>query len=177
MFKFFLSLLFLAGMLFAAAADELKGKVVKVVDGDTLHINITGGKKKQRLRFQGIDAPETEQQHGKKSARFLADLLLNKEVTIKTDPKRQYDQYDRMLGKVYINGKDVELIMLSEGMAWHYKYHNKEKLYAEAEQSARVAKKGLWKDPNPIQPYEFRKQQKKNSSKKRKNGKIPNSKE
>ncbi len=168
MFKFFLSLLFLAGMLFAADADELKGKVVKVVDGDTLHINITGGPKKQRLRFQGIDAPEIEQQHGKKSARFLADLLLKKEVTIKTAPKRQYDQYDRMLGKVYINGKDVELIMLSEGMAWHYKYYNKEKQYADAEQSARAAKKGLWKDPNPIQPYEFRKQQKKNSSQKRK---------
>ena len=131
MLKFFLTLLILAGTLLPSVADELKGKVVKVVDGDTLHINITGGKKKQRLRFQGIDAPEIEQQHGKKSARFLADLLLKKEVTIKTDPKRQYDQYDRMLGKVYINGKDVELIMLSEGMAWHYKYYNKEKQYSK----------------------------------------------
>ena len=167
MFKFFLSLLILAGTLLPSVADELKGKVVKVVDGDTLHINITGGKKKQRLRFQGIDAPETAQPHGKKSAAFLADLLLKKEVTIKTDPKRQYDQYGRMLGKVYIDGKDVELIMLSEGMAWHYKYHNKEKQYADAEQSARAAKKGLWKDPNPVQPYEFRKQQKNKQFKKK----------
>ena len=168
MLKFFLSLLILAVTLSGAFAEEFKARVIKVTDGDTLRIDIIGGKKNQRLRFQAIDAPEINQAYGKQSAKFLADLVKNKVVTIKVDPKRKYDHYDRMLGKVFVDNKDVELIMIAEGMAWHYKYHNKEKHYADAELAARAAKKGLWKDPNPIQPYEFRKQQKKSSSGKRK---------
>ena len=51
--------------------------------------------------------------------------------------------------------------MVKDGFAWHYKYYDSTPAYAEAEKEARAAKRGLWNDPNPIQPYEFRKKKRK----------------
>ena len=47
--------------------------------------------------------------------------------------------------------------MLKAGFAWHYKYYDKTPAYAKAEAEARAAKRGLWQDKNPIEPYEYRK--------------------
>ena len=63
---------------------------------------------------------------------------------------------------IVVNDEKVSrnhLQMVKDGFAWHYKYYDSTPAYAEAEKEARAAKRGLWQDPNPIQPYEFRKKQ------------------
>ncbi|MFM8635517.1 MAG: thermonuclease family protein [Planctomycetia bacterium] len=63
----------------------------------------------------------------------------------------------RTIGHVIVNGRDTNLEMLEEGMAWHYKHFDKNKRLAEAETSARAAKKGLWTEVNAVPPWEWRK--------------------
>jgi len=47
--------------------------------------------------------------------------------------------------------------MVAEGYAWHYKQYSKDADLVKAEKEAREAKKGLWADPNPVPPWEYRK--------------------
>lgn len=164
--KIFLILAMFSAALILSGA-ELSAEVVKVVDGDTLHLRLPNSKKNQRLRLNGIDAPETNQPFGKKSAQFLRNQVQGKKVIVRFDPARKFDRYKRMLGNIYIDGKNIELLMLKEGMAWHYSYYNKDPEYAAAERAARAAKKGLWSDPNPIEPYQFRKMKRQKSNKRK----------
>jgi endonuclease YncB( thermonuclease family) len=74
----------------------------------------------------------------------------------------KYDRYQRILGKVLLNGTDVNLEQIEDGMAWHYKKYQGEQSasdrikYSDAELEARRHKLGLWHDPHPIPPWEFR---------------------
>jgi endonuclease YncB( thermonuclease family) len=61
---------------------------------------------------------------------------------------------------VLVDKRDINLEMLEEGMAWHYKKYDKNKRLSEAEESARVAKKGLWQDRDPDPPWDWRKERK-----------------
>lgn len=69
------------------------------------------------------------------------------------------DRYKRILGKIKLNGKDVNLEQIASGMAWHYKKYQGEQSqsdrleYSEAESEAKNAKRGLWRDPDPIAPW------------------------
>lgn len=136
----------------------LEGKVVAIVDGDTLTV-LDGSNKQTRIRLVGIDAPESKQAFGTVSRKHLSDLVFNKQVTVEYD---KTDGYGRTLGKVLVGGRDVNLEQIKAGLAWHYKYYENEQppedrqLYAEAELGARTAKQGLWVDPNPIPPWDFR---------------------
>jgi micrococcal nuclease len=109
-----------------------------------------------RIRLDKIDAPEQGQAFGARAKQFLSALIFGKQVVVQYEKR---DQYDRILGVVYLDKYDVNLYMVKSGMAWHYKYYDKTAEYAEAEEFAREQKKGLWIDNNPINPYEFRKQQ------------------
>ena len=138
--------------------DELTGRVVKVTDGDTLTI-LTGGSQlaatatQHKIRLQGIDAPEKRQAFGKVSRQYLAGMVAGREVRIAWSKR---DKYGRILGIIYIDGKDVNLEMLKAGLAWHYKKYDSTPVYEQAESAARTAKRGLWKEKNPIEPHEFR---------------------
>ena len=74
----------------------------------------------------------------------------------------KYDRYGRTLGKVLVNGDDVNLEQIESGMAWHYKKYQGEQTpadrvkYSDAELEARRHKLGLWHDPNPMPPWEYR---------------------
>jgi endonuclease YncB( thermonuclease family) len=74
----------------------------------------------------------------------------------------KYDRYQRILGKVLLNGTDVNLEQIEAGMAWHYKKYQGEQSssdrikYSDAELEARRHKLGLWHNPHPIPPWEFR---------------------
>jgi len=46
--------------------------------------------------------------------------------------------------------------MISEGFAWHYKKYSKDKSYDALENDARINKRGLWTDQNPVSPWNFR---------------------
>ncbi len=140
-----------------AFADTLIGKVVKVADGDT--ITVLDNNIQHKIRLQGIDAPERKQAFGNASRKHLATLVAGKEVTVKWVKR---DRYGRIVGFVIVDGQDVNLVQVKTGMAWFYRYYQKElsvenrKLYAQAEDEARANKKGLWQHKNPMPPWEWR---------------------
>ena len=142
-------------------ADEILGRVVRVADGDTITVLATGGTRsaasaapvQHKIRLQGIDAPEKKQAFGNASRKFLSGLVANREVRV-TYAKR--DRYGRILGTVFVDGRDINLEMLKAGMAWHYKKYDTNPTYAKAETEARTARRGLWQDKNPTPPETFR---------------------
>lgn len=139
-------------------ADVIQGRVVGLADGDTITV-LDASKSQHRIRLQGIDAPESRQAFGARSRQHLSDLVFNKEVSVEWEKR---DRYGRVLGKVLVGGRDACLAQVQAGMAWHYKYYQDEqspedrRLYAEAEREAREARRGLWSDPDPVPPWDFR---------------------
>lgn len=143
-------------------SQTLTGRVVRIADGDTVTV-LDGTNTQHRIRLQGIDAPESHQAFGTQSKKSLSDLIFDKDVTVIYD---KMDQYGRLVGKILLDGKDINLEQVKAGMAWHYKEYEREQspgdreLYARAEDEARGARRGLWVDANPIEPGEFRRDQK-----------------
>jgi endonuclease YncB( thermonuclease family) len=144
-----------ATLLAAPPATEttLKLRVTSVHDGDTL-TGINASKEQVKVRLDAIDAPELSQPYGQASRRALAEKVFGKEVTVTT---KKRDQYGRVIGHVIIDKRDVNLELLEEGSVWHYGQYDRNKRLREAEQGARMAKKGLWRDPTPVAPWDWRK--------------------
>lgn len=136
-------------------ADEIRGKVVSIADGDTITV-LDADKVQHKIRLQGIDAPEKKQAFGTKSKELMGEKVAGQEVVVTWTEK---DRYGRVLGEVMIGTRHINLEMVQEGMAWHYKQYSKSKELAAAEDEARMAKKGLWADKEPVPPWEFRKQE------------------
>lgn len=134
-------------------AEELRGKVVSIADGDTITV-LDAANIQHKVRLQGIDAPEKKQAFGTKSKEDLSEKIGEKEVVVKWT---EMDRYGRTLGEVTLGTRHVNLEMVQDGMAWHYKQYSNSKELAEAEDEARKAKKGLWVDKKPLPPWEFRK--------------------
>ena len=141
-----------------AQAETLTGRVVRVTDGDTIVV-LDANKVQHKIRLQGIDAPERGQAFGTKSKEHLSELVAGKSVVVDYS---KYDRYQRILGKVLLGGEDVNLEQVEAGLAWHYKYYQKEQTpadrvkYSDAELDARRDKLGLWQDHNPVPPWEYR---------------------
>ena len=155
---FFFTALLLA-LSFGASAETIAGRVVGIADGDTVTV-LDAEKAQHKIRLSGIDAPEKAQAFGNRSKESLSDLAFDKTVTVETGKR---DRYGREVGKVLVNGRDVNLIQVERGMAWHYKAYEREqppndrKLYDAAEIEARAARRGLWRDPEPTPPWDYRK--------------------
>lgn len=147
---------FIFCLIFFLPITEYKGTVVKVIDGDT--IDILEGRTKRRVRLYGIDAPEKGQPYNDKAREYLALLVAGKKVKVISKNK---DRYGRIVGNIYLlDGTHVNATLLKAGYAWHFKRYAKEESFAQFEQQARKAKAGLWKETNPMAPWEFRKQKK-----------------
>lgn len=128
------------------------GKVTRIADGDTFTMIFENGFE-VRVRLLGIDSPERRQAFSNKAKQTLSDLIYNKEVKVYYESK---DRYGRVLGDIYINDLNVNHEMVRRGMAWHFiRYSDDEKL-AALEKEARKNKIGLWADPNPVAPWDFR---------------------
>jgi micrococcal nuclease len=133
-------------------AETIEGKVIRVTDGDT--ITILREKTQYKIRFAGIDAPESSQAYGNKSKLALGDYLKGKAVRVETTEK---DRYGRNIGFVYANNSNVNNWMVQNGWAWHYKQYSKDQKLSTLEIAARKQKLGLWADSsNPIAPWEYR---------------------
>jgi endonuclease YncB( thermonuclease family) len=136
----------------------LHGVVVGITDGDTIRV-LDDQRTSYRIRFMGIDAPESRQAFGNASRRSLAAMVAGKAVTVEWE---KLDRYGRVVGKVSVNGRDVCLEQVKTGMAWHYKRFEGEQreadrfLYSRAEQQARSERVGLWQDPSATPPWDFR---------------------
>ncbi len=141
-----------------ANAETITGLVVGVSDGDTITV-LDADKVQHKIRLAGIDAPEKKQAFGNRSKESLSDLVFDKTVNVETDKR---DRYRREIGKVLVNGRDVNLVQVERGMAWFYRQYQREqspndrRLYEAAEDAARADKRGLWRDADPMPPWEFR---------------------
>ena len=133
-------------------AETITGRVVGVADGDTITV-LDADNVQHKIRLAGIDAPEKEQAFGNRSKESLSDLAFNRQGSVDTTKK---DRYGRNVGKVLIDGKDLNLVQIERGMAWWYRQYQREqspvdrKLYEAAEDAAKADKRGLWRDAEPL---------------------------
>lgn len=142
----------------AVNAETITGRVVGVADGDTLTV-LEADNVQHKIRLGGIDAPEKKQAFGQRSKESLSDLAYDKQVDVETTKR---DRYGRQIGKVLVDGRDVNLVQVERGMAWFYRQYQREqspndqRLYEAAEDAAKVGGRGLWRDADPVPPWEFR---------------------
>ena len=137
----------------------ITGRVVGVSDGDTITL-LDGGNKQHKVRLEGIDAPESSQPFGAKSKQSLSSLVFGKTITVTSS---KTDRYGRLLGKVTLEGKNVNYVQVMNGWAWFYRDYARElctedaKNYEQAEKMARSQRRGLWAYASPVPPWNYRK--------------------
>lgn len=178
-----LAVIFGLGMTYLLMAEKLahaeeapmyiKGVVSGITDGDTLTVRDEVGKEYE-IRLFAIDAPETSchyknpaaddyctdqaQPYGKSAKQYLTKLVYGKQVIVRLG---QGASYNRLIGTIFIGDMDVNLQMIKEGYAWHeihyakFQPENERLVYSSAEYAAREGK-GLWEDPKPISPWQYR---------------------
>jgi endonuclease YncB( thermonuclease family) len=142
----------------AVHASTITGEVVGISDGDTLTV-LDASLTQHKIRLSGIDAPEKKQPFGERSRQNLADMVFRKQVTVDWN---KTDRYGRIVGKVLAGKQDVCIEQLRAGLAWHYKAFEREQpildriSYARAEEEARRSRRGLWREPDPTPPWDYR---------------------
>jgi len=134
-------------------ATTYTGKVISIADGDTIKILVD--QTQHKIRLAEIDTPEKAQPYGQRAKQALSALAFGKIAEVE---QKDIDRYGRIVGRVYINGIDVNAKMVRGGYAWVYrKYATDQSLYA-MEDDARENKRGLWALPEAqrIPPWEWR---------------------
>jgi endonuclease YncB( thermonuclease family) len=152
-------LLLLSGIL--GLSEEFTGKCVGVADGDT--VTVLRDSIPVRIRLAGIDAPESHQDFGTKAKQHMSGLVFGKGVRVVEHEK---DRYGRTVADIFVGDVWANLDLVKAGLAWHYKAYSKDARLVAAEESARSAKTGLWSHPNPVPPWDFRRNAKSGGEKK-----------
>lgn len=133
-------------------AKSITGKVVKVKDGDS--IVLLRNRKQYEIRLVNIDCPEHLQAFGTQARHFTSNLIFGKMVRAEYASK---DKYGRLLAEVFLpDGRSLNRDLVRNGFAWKYDRYTDDSTLEILEQQARKNKLGLWKDPNPVPPWEFR---------------------
>jgi micrococcal nuclease len=148
------SLLLLFLLTTPALSYAWTGKVVGVSDGDT--ITVMHDEKGEKVRFYGVDCPESHQDFGTKTKEFTSAMVFGR--TVEVEPVTT-DRYGRTVALVMVDGKSLNEELVKAGMAWVYVKYCKKPFCAQwyqLEETARSAKMGLWSIPNPTPPWEFR---------------------
>ncbi len=137
------------------ANDNIIGKVVSVIDGNTLEV-IGEDNEIYKILLHGIDCPELEQEYGEKAKKALEKLVLEKKVLVKLQGR---DRLGNRLGVIMIEGEeDPRFELLKEGLAWTSEKNPIEELETIKEK-AREKNRGLWREDSPTPPWIFRRQQ------------------
>lgn len=146
----FLFLFFISAL---GHAEEITGKVIRVIDGDT--IDVLENTMPVRIRLQDIDAPEKKQPFGSWSADQMKKLVAGQSVTISYTAR---DRYGRIIGRVSLHGTDASTYMVNAGAAWVYDRYNTNYHLPDIQRQAQAAKRGLWAGSNPVPPWVWRRQ-------------------
>jgi endonuclease YncB( thermonuclease family) len=139
-----------AGLLLTgpAQARELQGKVIAVIDGET--ISVEG--QETRVRLHGIAAPRLAQPQGPRAKKFLEGLLLGKRVRVKVTREDK-----TTIGAwVYVGGRCANEEMVRVGLAWN-DWRSQEGKLDRLERAARRARRGMWRERGvePVPPWEW----------------------
>lgn len=141
----------------ARAKTELRCAITSIHDGDSMRVRCPGERRTIPVRMEQIDAPELEQPHGKRSRDRLRELCrVGSTTTIRTEGR---DQYGRLLGNVYCNGKSVNEEMVMSGAAWVYDRYVRDRGLYRLQDKARADRQGLWAGRNPQAPWRWRYEQ------------------
>src|SRR3954453_16962203 len=129
-------------------AFAYSGRVVHVVDGDTVDVALKSSKR-VRVRVIGIDTPEVGTCYAAAATRRMIQLTSSKNVVLRGDSTQAtHARYSRLLAYVDVAAKDAGATLLREGYAHVYIYGGRPFLraaaYQRAELSARDARRGLW---------------------------------
>lgn len=151
--KLILVFLSLFSFRYSYAIDSVSAKVVGVKDGDTYVILID--KTQITIRLEHVDCPEKKQAYGQVAKKFGSDFCFGKEVKIKWNKVK--DRNGRWIAEIYLLDKCLNKELVKYGLAWHFKKYSKSVEYSNLELEARKKKIGLWRDKQPIAPWEWRK--------------------
>ena len=135
------------------AANAHLWRVVGVYDGDTITC-IDDTNTQQKIRMAEIDAPELGQDFGTVSREAMAAMVFGKTVDVTDSGK---DRYGRWIGHISVNGLNVNREMIATGNAWHYAAYSSDPSLAAVQSQAQTQKLGLWAQPNPTPPWNYRK--------------------
>jgi endonuclease YncB( thermonuclease family) len=137
-----------------ALGGALSGHVVRVLDGDLVELLHHG--KTERIRLNGIDCPEKDQAYGERAKQATSRLVSGKDVMLNTYGP---DKNGRTIADVLLSdGTNVNYMLVREGWCWwDRKYAPGNRKLEGLEKAARDGKKGLWAEPNPVAPWEWRK--------------------
>jgi len=152
----------------ACFSEEMTGQVVSIADGDTLTL-LVDGRKQVKIRLAEIDTPEKRQPYGNKARQALAALAFKRDVSVMWS---EQDRYGRVVGRVFVDGLDVNAEMVRNGHAWVYRQYAKDESLFALEDEARAAKRGLWamSETDKMPPWEWRRARR-NTSKTKSPGK------
>lgn len=137
--------------LLLATSSAFAQKVIGVTDGDTLTLLVDN--RPLKVRLANVDAPEKAQAFGERSKKSLFDMCFGKDATYQ---EQDVDQRGNTVAIVTCAGVEANRVQVERGMAWVNKKSNKDLLLFAVEAKASMNRQGLWSDPEPIPPWEFR---------------------
>jgi micrococcal nuclease len=129
------------------------GKILQIVDGDTVRVQPDAGGRPRKIRIEGIDAPEICQPGGRRARQALEARLLRRQVQVIT---RTTDDYGRGVGRITLDGDDVGRWMVAQGHAWSYRFRNNDGPYAAEQAQARRQRRGVFAQVTAERPRDFR---------------------
>jgi endonuclease YncB( thermonuclease family) len=134
--------------------SSFEGRCIRVFDGDT--IEVLRSDETVRVRLHGIDTPERTQPFSSVARKRTGNLVKDKIVRVEVKDR---DRYERIVARVFIDKEDLSILLVREGLAWHYSYYSSDPRLAYYEFQARRMRLGLWQDRNPEPPWDFRRRQ------------------
>lgn len=129
-------------------------RVFGISDGDTIKVRCGDGEQ-ERVRLAEIDAPESQQAFGARAKQHLSDLIFGKDVQLQV---KETDRYGRLVAHVIVSGENINFRMVQDGYAWCYIQYMQDPSCPGRQEEARSARRGLWVDPNPTEPWKWRKE-------------------
>lgn len=139
---------------FYSFAQTYSGRAVKVADGDTFTLLLPNNTT-IRVRLFGIDCPEKGQDFSSVAKDFTKTYLQNKTVTVQ---QKDIDRYGRVVAITFagLEKQSLNEALLRNGLAWHYTHYDKNPNWSALEHEAKMQRKGIWKLPGAIAPWQFR---------------------
>lgn len=138
-----------------SAAHAWQGKVVRVLDGDT--VQVQRGGTSVRIRLYGIDCPETNQPYGDTAKAFTKVQMLHRQVQVE---EADIDLHGRTVALIRSSGRLLNRELVRAGYAWAYRQYCKQeplcKEFSALEKAARQQKQGLWQGRRPVAPWDWR---------------------
>lgn len=128
-------------------------QVIGVTDGDTLRVRRDG--QNTTIRLHGVDAPEHAQPFGERAGQFTSHFAFGRSASIEPIT---VDRYGRLVARVFVDGRCLNEALVAQGLAWHYRRYSTSATLDQLELEAREARRGLWSAPDPVPPWDWRRQ-------------------